>query len=111
MDKDTKKSLIKRQYSGDLELTKTENYSQERAFVINQLSKESAHLIEYLDNIRMYDTKEYTVTLKLYLSVTRELLRLCSEAEDEEIEAEIATDALEEFNKPSAYDSRGLITL
>lgn len=90
--------------------TKTETHEQERAFVINRLSEEMAYLEQQLEAIKDEgENKEYRALLKSYTDTAKLYLRLVSE---DEIEQENA-DALADFNTPSPYDEdgRGLLVI
>ncbi len=90
--------------------TKTETHEQERAFVINRLSEEMAYLEQQLEAIKDEgDSKEYRALLKSYTDTAKLYLRLVSEDEIEQDNA----DALTEFNTPSPYDEggRGLLVI
>lgn len=90
--------------------TKAETHEQERAFVINRLSEEMVYLEQQLEAIKGEgDTKEYRALLKTYTDTAKLYLRLVSEDEIEQTQA----DALTEFNTPSPYDEdgRGLIVV
>ena len=90
--------------------TKTETHEQERAFVINRLSEEMIYLEQQLEAIKTgNDRKEYRALLKTYTDTAKLYLRLVSEDEIEQTQA----DALTEFNTPSPYDEdgRGLLVI
>ena len=90
--------------------TKTETHEQERAFVINRLSEEMIYLEKQLDEIKDEgESKEYRALLKTYTDTAKLYLRLVSEDETEQTQA----DALTEFNTPSPYDEggRGLLVI
>jgi len=90
--------------------TKTETHEQERAFVINRLSEELVYLEQQLEAIKGEDdSKEYRALLKAYTDTAKLYLRLVSENEIEQDNA----DALTEFNTPSPYDKdgRGLLVV
>ena len=90
--------------------TKTETHEQERAFVINRLSEEMTYLEQQLEAIKTEnDSKEYRALLKTYTDTAKLYLRLVSEDEIGQTQA----DALTEFNTPSPYDEdgRGLLVI
>ena len=90
--------------------TKTETHEQERAFVINRLSDEMAYLEQQLEAVKGEgESKEYRALLKSYTDTAKLYLRLVSEDEIEQTQA----DALTEFNTPSPYDEggRGLLVI
>jgi geranylgeranyl pyrophosphate synthase len=88
--------------------TKTETHEQERAFVINRLSDEMAYLEQQLEAVKGEgESKEYRALLKSYTDTAKLYLRLVSEDEIEQDKA----DALTDFNTPSVYDKRGILTI
>ncbi len=88
--------------------TKTETHKQERAFVINRLSDEMAYLEQQLEAVKGEgESKEYRALLKSYTDTAKLYLRLVSEDEIEQDKA----DALTDFNTPSVYDKRGILTI
>jgi hypothetical protein len=90
--------------------TRTESHEQERAFVINRLSEEMAYLEQRLEAAKGEgESKEYRALLKSYTDTAKLYLRLVSEDEIEQNQA----DALTKFNTTSPYDEggRGLLVV
>ena len=85
-------------------------YENERAVVIDALSKETSELAQAITKEREENgfTAQYRALSKTYNDATKHYLNLVREHEAE-FAAEV--DPLTEFNTPSVYDERGLTVL
>ncbi|EHL69852.1 hypothetical protein [Cloacibacillus evryensis] len=85
-------------------------YENERAVIIDALSKETSELAQAITKEREENgfTAQYRALSKTYNDATKHYLTLVKEVEAENA-AEV--DPLTAFNKPSVYDERGLTVL
>ena len=88
----------------------TYKYETERGLIINALSEEIAELARGIEKERETKgfTAQYRALSKTYNDATKHYLNLVKE-----VEAENAgeVDPLKEFNAPSVYDERGILTI
>ncbi|MDR0813444.1 MAG: hypothetical protein LBO63_05510 [Oscillospiraceae bacterium] len=85
------------------------NYNKERGQVIRELNDKLIFLTQALRGAEIEgDTKEYRALLKSYMDAAKLQLSLVSEEQSENAGA---VDALTDFNKPSVYDTRGLLVI
>jgi NTP pyrophosphatase (non-canonical NTP hydrolase) len=84
-------------------------YETERGLIINTLAGETGELAREIEKERETKgfTAQYRALSKTYNDATKHYLNLVKEVEAEQG----ATDALTEFNTPSVYDSRGILTI
>ena len=85
-------------------------YENERAAIINALCNEIGELAQEIEKERETNgfTAQYRALSKTYNDATKHYLNLVKEVEAENA-AEV--DPLTEFNAPSVYDKRGIVTL
>ena len=85
-------------------------YENERAVIIDALSKETSELAQAITKEREENgfTAQYRALSKTYNDATKHYLTLVKEVEAENA-AEV--DPLTAFSKPSVYDERGLTVL
>lgn len=87
----------------------TYKYETERKMIVNALSDEICELAIEIEKERECRgfTAQYRALSKTYNDATKHYLNLVKEMEAESGGA----DALAQFNKPSVYDERGLLTI
>lgn len=85
-------------------------YETERGLITNALSTEICEMAQEIEKERESNgfTAQYRALLKTYNDATKHYLNLVKEVEAENA-AEV--DPLTEFNAPSVYDKRGIVTL
>ena len=85
-------------------------YETERGLITNALSTEICEMAQEIEKERESNgfTAQYRALSKTYNDATKHYLTLVKEVEAENA-AEV--DPLTEFNAPSVYDKRGIVTL